>query len=133
MASAAERRRAQRELAKQLKRGKTPIGNIARQARKTAERTRNRPIFDSDILKARVKQKKREFWDALIIFNARNSDNNVEESDALNEMQEFLDDFDIESASEYASQASLAHISITRYGDAGNLDIYLPFDFLFYH
>lgn len=133
MASAADRRRAQREIAKQLKEGGYQQSKIGRESAKLARERRQKPIFDRDSTKDRVKQKKREFWDTVRNFKGGNSDSIVDDSNAYDEMREFLDSFDEETAIEYASQAAIAHIQLRATGDAGDLDIYLPYDFLFYH
>jgi hypothetical protein len=142
MASSADRRRAQRRNAQQVSSGNYRPSNIGRRARELAKNLRERqqppppvdqgPIFTSST-RTRVKEKKRQFWDGIESFSPRESDRVVDESNDFEEMADFLEEMDENTAVEFASNASKAWSLVDAMGDAGDLEIYLPYSFLFYH
>lgn len=144
--SPAQRRAAQRRLAKEIKTGSYKPTNASKQARQAAQRLReNRdpgfrgpPVFIDDGppvrdgIKVRIKRKKRQLWQDALGFTPTRSDRNVDESDDTTEMAA------VEGQGEnrwnyLASQASYAQMAFEKTGDAGELVIYLPYTFLFYH
>lgn len=94
-------------------------------------------VFQSyeDKVRTAVKLQKQAFWEDLITFGRRSSDEAVDESDDVNEMILALRRENRSDATwtELASLASIAHKRKTVSGSAGELEMYLPYSFLWYH
>lgn len=93
-------------------------------------------VFSSDDdIRDRVKLTKISFFSDVVGFGRRASDRNVDNSDDIDEMEDALDRENRTEAqwSELASLAAKAHHALDRTGDAGELAIYLPYSFLWYH
>lgn len=94
-------------------------------------------VFESSDSKIRtaVKLQKRAFWEDVVQYGRRASDAAVDESDDIDEMIRALRRENRNDATwtELASLASRAHILRERTGSAGELEVYLPYSFLWYH
>ena len=75
------------------------------------------------------------FWGDSVGFGRNASNRNVDRSSDIEEMQQALDpaNRNDDTWSELASQASYAHKALEKTGDAGELEMYLPYSFLWYH
>lgn len=83
-------------------------------------------------VKNEVKARKHVMYRDLFNYNPRASMRAVDESDALEEMLASLE-FSEDEMDEYAARASRAHRLLHDTGSAGELAIYLDYDFLWYH
>lgn len=93
-------------------------------------------VFNSDDdIRTAVKRQKAAFWEDVVGFGRRASDANVDESDAISSMRRALQDENRSDSmwTALASQASYAHKARERYGNAGDLEVFIPFSFLWYH
>lgn len=140
----AQRRAAQRRLAKEIRTGTYKPSEASKKAREAARRLREpQPPRDGEEvfkggqkryegIKVRIKRRKRQFWGDDVNFRPNNSDRAVDRSNDLDEMEEV--EFEPENRwLDLASLASKAHNALVSTGDAGDLEIYLPYSFLFYH
>lgn len=86
-------------------------------------------------IKRAVKLQKTAYWEDVVNYSRRQSDRYVDESDEIQKMSEILrpENLSDETWSNLASLASKAHITQMRTGSAGELEIFLPFSFLWYH
>jgi len=90
-------------------------------------------ISADDAIRNRVKLTKVSFWQDTVNFGRSASDRMVDNSDAIPEMEEALREPSESNWSDLASMAAKAHHTLDRTGDAGDLEIYLPYSFLWYH
>jgi hypothetical protein len=141
----AQRRAAQRRLAREIRTGTYKPSQAGKKARETARRLRESQAGPKDGeevfvggqkkyegIRVRIKRKKRQLWEDTVGFRAIRSDNAVDNSDDTTEMGQV--EYDPEDRWLYlASQASYAQMAVAKTGDAGELEIYLPYAFLFYH
>jgi hypothetical protein len=98
MASAADRRRAQRRLAKEIKTRSYKPSSVGRRAREVAKEVRERQIpggggggqRDTSALREQVKQRKRDYWYS-VKWRERSSERQVDGSSEFDLMDEFLE------------------------------------------
>lgn len=142
----AQRRAAQRRLSQQIRTGtyqKSQVGKKARETARRVQESRNVPppprdgeeVFkggQKEGIRARIKRRKRTFWEDDVRFSPRNSDRAVDRSNDVSEMYEVEHEPE-DRWLELASQASVAWNKLHSTGDAGELEIFLPYSFLFYH
>jgi hypothetical protein len=138
LASAADRRRAQRRLAKEIKDRQFKPSPVGRRARRAAteleERRRNKPGPDSppggelDNLRSRVKEHKRGLWGDYVKY--RPNDRIVDDSVEFRAMREFLQMDDAQAADLLSRFAS----AMKRNGLEEAIEEFgADWSFLFYH
>jgi len=131
-----------RRLVQQLKRGTYQKSNIGRKAREAATRLHERgggkyappplhPPFEST--KRRMITKKHIVYREVFGYNPSGSAEAVNESEARDKMEVILERATNTQMDYYASMAAQAWAQLNKTGDAGDLEIYLDYDFLFYH
>lgn len=143
--SPAQRRAAQRRLAREIKTGTYKPSSASKKAREAAKRVQESRAVPKDGeevfkggqkqyegIKVRIKRRKRQFWEDSVSFRPRASDRAVEESSDTEEMYEIEHEPE-DRWLDLASNAARAHHALASTGDAGDLEIYLPYSFLFYH
>jgi hypothetical protein len=127
-----------RRLARLLREGRYQPSNVGKKARESARRLQENPpdapekriSFSS--VKSRMITKKHYVNRETLGYSAQGSREMVNDSDAFDEMLEALD-FDNDQMDEYASLAAKAWHQLDKTGSAGDLAIYLAYDFLWYH
>lgn len=128
--SAADRRRAQRRLAKEIKAGQfkpSPIGRRAREITRTRPPTPTGPD-PIERLRSRVKQHKREIWGDYLKFRLNSSA--IDRSTDYQAMEQFLEMGDTEAADLLGRFAS----AVSRNGlDEAIEEFGFDWSFLFYH
>ncbi len=140
----AQRRAAQRRLAREIKTGTYKPSQASKKAREAARRLREpipprdgEEVFKGgqkryDGIKVRIKRRKRTMWEDIYNFRGDRSDRAVDQSGAIEEMEEVENDPE-DRWLDLASKAAKAQFALYNTGDAGELEIYLPYTFLFYH
>lgn len=126
-----------RRILRQLREGTYQKSAVGKKAREAAARLREptpqppeRPTFRS--VKQRMRTKKHLVYREVLGYSARNSNQAVEDSEAYDKMVEALE-FTNDQMDEFAARASLAWKRFNTTGNAGELTVYLDYDFLWYH
>jgi hypothetical protein len=91
---------------------------------------RERDTFKS--VRNNVIQRKHSAYYGTVGYNPTESMRNVLNSDEYRAMQQATG-MTKEQMSQFASLAARAHAAVAKTGDAGELEVYLKYDFLFYH
>lgn len=138
-----------RRLVRRIKTGTYVPSNIGAKARRVATERQNvsggtpepqpprefgaggrRITFSS--AKSLLKTKKHYAYRDVFGYNPHNSAVNVDNADDYDKVVEALD-FTNDEMDEYAARASIAWHTLTNTGSAGDMEIYLPYEFLWYH
>jgi hypothetical protein len=83
-------------------------------------------------VKTQMKIQKHRTYRDVLGYSPGESSRAVDRSSAIDEMTDALG-WSEDRMDEFASRASQAHRLLRDTGDAGDLEIYLAYDFLFYH
>src|ERR1700683_3018038 len=139
-----------RKLVNALRAGKYTPSNASKRAREAATRLQqqqreNTPVDTGlprdrfpgggqtrDTFKSRVVSKKHAAYRGIMGYNPRESSREVFGSDEYEAMRQVLGISEAQMT-HLASMASKAQAALAKTGDAGELEIYLKYDFLFYH
>lgn len=134
-----------RKILNALKAGSYTPSNASKKAREAAsrlqqERTRINQVAPSQppqrdtfrSVKERMVQRKHAAYYGTQSYDPRESAQAVFGSDEYEAMRQSLG-LSPDQMRHLASMAGKAHMAVARTGDAGELEVYLKYDFLFYH